>query len=121
MGIPGFGDARTFVLLDHRPGSIFRWLQSLSIPSLAFVVVDPLIVNESYPIESVRRGLAFLDLNEDEDLIVLGICTVPGNSEPPTVNMMAPIGIGIDSRRGAQVVLHDTSFGSRTEFLKPAS
>ena len=121
MGIPGFGQAREFVLLDHRPGSIFRWLQSLDEPSLAFVVVDPLMIDPEYPLDSVRRGLGFLELAEDEDLIVLGICTVPGAPHSPTVNMMAPIGIGLDSRLGAQVVLHDTNYNSRTQFLKPAA
>ncbi|TPV95508.1 MAG: flagellar assembly protein FliW [Myxococcales bacterium FL481] len=119
LGIPGFVQAQEFFLLDHRPGSMFRWLQCVNLPELAFVVVDPLTAIPDYPVDLVRRSVNFLDLDPDEDMIVLAICTVPPAPEPPTLNLLAPIGIGLTSRRGAQVVLHETGFGPREEFLPP--
>lgn len=118
LGIPGFASAQQFILLDHRPGSMFRWLQSVDIPELAFVVIDPLTAAPDYPVDLVRRSVSFLELDPDEDMIVLAICTVPPAPEPPTVNLLAPIGIGLSSRKGAQVVLHETTYGPRVEFLR---
>jgi len=105
-------------LLDHRPGSAFRWLQSLQRPDLAFVVIDPLEFRPDYPLAAVRRALGFLGLDDDEPLVVVTICTVPPAPARPTANFMAPIGIGLRHRRGAQVVLHESGYGSQDEFLE---
>lgn len=118
LGIPGFDQARSFVLLDHRPGSIFHWLQSVDLPELAFVVIDPLGVDADYPVDNVHRGLTFLRLDPTEEVMLLVICTVPAAPSEPTANMLAPIGIGVQSRRGAQVVLHDTKYKARQPFLQ---
>ena len=117
MGIPGFPAANEFVLLDHRPGSVFRWLQSLQDPDLAFVVLDPRLVDDTYPIHLVRKAMGFLDLPEDEEVVVLSLCTIPPRPAKPTVNLLAPIGVGLKTRKGAQVVLHETRYGARMEFM----
>lgn len=118
IGIPGFPESRRYVLLDHRPGSLFRWLQSAELPDLAFVVIDPLLIDPDYPMDRIRDELSFLGLDSSEELIVLGICTVPPSPAQPTVNMLAPIGIGLQSRQGAQVILHDARYQARQSFLK---
>jgi flagellar assembly factor FliW len=105
------------VLLDHRPGSMFRWLQSMEDRDLAFVVIDPCRVENEYPIDLVRKHLGFLELSEDEEIVVLALCTIPPRPGKPTVNLLAPIGVGLNSKRGAQVLLHETKYEARTEFL----
>jgi len=118
MGLPGFPNDQTFVLLDHRPGSVFRWLQSCDTPGLAFVVIDPLVFVPEYPIEKARSAASFVGLDHAEELIVLVICTVPPPPAEPTANFLAPIAIGQASRRGAQVVLHDSGYTSAATFLR---
>jgi len=44
---------------------------------------------------------------------VLAICTLAAAPEQPTANLLAPVAIGRQSRRGAQVVLHDAAYDSR--------
>ncbi len=117
LGIPGFAEAREFVLIDHKPGSMFRWLQSLDDAALAFVVIDPLMADPEFPVANVRSHLGFLDLDEDEEVVVVAICTIPPRPKTPTVNLLAPIGIGVNSRRAAQVVLHETTYDARAPFL----
>ena len=109
-----------FVLLEHSPGSMFSWLQCVDKPELAFVVIDPLQLNPEYPKDLLRRSVGFLELEEDEELCVLGICTFPPAPAAPTVNLLAPIGVGMSSRKAAQVVLHETGYGPRHEFLPQA-
>ena len=113
LGIAGFETAKAFVLVDHRPGSAFRWLQATDFPELAFVVVDPVALASDFPIDNVRRAIAFCELEPDEDIAVLAICTVPPLPEEPTANLLAPIGIGLRSRRGAQIILHDCGLSMR--------
>lgn len=114
-GIPGFPESSNFVLLDHRPDSIFRWLQSIDQGELAFVVIDPLLVNKNYPLDTVKRLLEQLEVCQDDEIIVLSICTVPPAPDQTTVNLLAPIGIGVQSRQGAQVILHDSKYSPQTE------
>jgi flagellar assembly factor FliW len=109
LGLPGFTDATRFALVEHRSGSRFRWLQSVEHPEAAFLVIDPMLVEAGFPIERVRPAIRFIDLEDDEEVAVLVICCVPSKA-PATVNLMAPIGIGLRSRRGAQVILHETGF-----------
>jgi len=108
------------VLIDHKPGSVFRWLQAVEVPSLAFVVIDPTAFVPGYPVEQVRKMIGFCDLQDDEEIAVLAICTVPPAPDEPTANFLAPLGIGLRSRRGAQVVLHDCGFDTRMAFLRRA-
>lgn len=116
-GIPGFPASCRYVLLDHREDSIFRWLQSVDQGELAFVVLDPLLIDQDYPIDAITSLLHQLDVCQDEEILVLGICTVPPPPGKPTVNLLAPLGIGVHQRIGAQVVLHNTPYSAQTEFL----
>ncbi len=106
------------MLIDHRPGSVFRWLQAVEVASLAFVVVDPVAFIPDYPVEQVRRAIAFCEIEDDEEIAVLAICSVPPAPDEPTANFLAPLGIGLRSRRGAQVILHDCGFDTRMTFLR---
>ena len=86
-------------------------------PEVAFVVIDPLLFAPEYPVESVRRATAFLDIAPDEEIFILAICTIPAAPAEPTANFLAPIAVGRDCRRGAQVVLHDSGFDARIRFM----
>lgn len=118
MGLPGFPDHHHFVLLEHKPGSMFRWLQSVEDPGLAFIVVDARSLVPDFPVELVRRSAGFVGIDEHEDLLVLIVCRVPPAPEEPTANFLAPIGIGRTSRKGAQVVMHETGFSTTEKILQ---
>jgi len=118
LGIPGFAHATAFVLVQNRPTSAFRWLQAVDDSDLALLVIDAASFMPDYPIEDVRRALAFCELASDEEIAVLAICCVPPEPEPPTVNLQAPVGIGLRSRRGAQILLHETRFDMRMPLVR---
>jgi flagellar assembly factor FliW len=109
LGLAGFEAATTFALLELEGGSKFRWLQGLESPEVGFVVVEAQRVVPDYPVDQVRRSLEFCELERDEEIVVLAICRIPPAPETATVNLQAPIGIGLRSRRGAQVLLRETT------------
>ncbi len=113
QGVIGFPRANRFVILDHGEGTPLRWLQAVEMPELAFLIIDPLPLVEGYPIDRIRQEAAELDLAEDEELAVAAVVTVPPQPATPTVNLLAPLAIGAESRRGLQVVLHDSSYHTR--------
>ena len=109
-GLVGLHDYRRFVLID-RPNSPMRWMQSMEMPELAFLVADPQMFVSDYRAEVAATELETLGDTDQESLAVGVICTVPGNPADATVNLRAPLVVDIRSRRGKQVVLTDSEYG----------
>ena len=107
-GVLGFGHVHYYCLLDVREGSRFRLLQSCKRPDLAFVVIDPQLIDPSYPIEELVT-LATPTISEEEGVGVACIATVRQPPDPLTVNLAAPLVMGVDSRQGVQVIINGYS------------
>lgn len=118
FGIPGFPTERQFCLMEVKPGSRFKLLQSIGRADLAFVVTDPLLEEPHYPLDLVRRLAAPIGLEPEELLGVAAIVTVPPPPATPTANLLAPLAMGLKSRLGVQVVLHETSYQMRHPISK---
>lgn len=114
LGIPGVTSHARFELRSRAEGSAYMWLNSGSDAAVVLLAVDVLRLEPGYPIDQVRRNVAFLHLDDDEPLMVLALCTVPSKPEPATANLLAPIVVGLRSRRAAQIVLHDQRWSDHT-------
>jgi len=106
----GFEDRTSYCLIQHRPDTSFRWLQSTEDPRLAFVVVDPSEFFSDYEIELTDADVERLSLESAEDAMVLVIATVAENGAEVTVNLLAPIVINSKNLVGMQVVLQDNRY-----------
>jgi flagellar assembly factor FliW len=118
LGLPGVTTRPGFELRSRASGSAYAWLRSTEEPAVELLAVDVMRLHPDYPVDQVRRSLAFLRLHDDEPILVLALCTVPASPEPATANLLAPLAIGLQSRRAAQIVLHDPRWSDRT--LLPA-
>ncbi|MDD5308897.1 MAG: flagellar assembly protein FliW [Deltaproteobacteria bacterium] len=119
-GLIGFPLLKRFVILEHKPGSQFRWLQSVDDPDFAFVVIDPLLLAPDYPLDRLRDAVADGHQGSSE-VVVAAITTVPPEPEPITVNLMAPVAFNAVSRVGAQIVLHDGHYSARHVLARTGS
>jgi len=108
QGLIGFGAMRRFVILEHRPGSPFKWMLSLDDPELAFAVVDPTELVQGYaaPIELAARTLA----TEPAQIALFVLVTIPGDPTAMTVNLMAPVAVDLKTRRARQLVLEEARY-----------
>ncbi len=113
LGLPGITSLAGFELRARAPGSAFAWLRCTEDASIELLAIDVLRLHADYPVDQVRRGVGFLHLREDEPLLVLALCTVPPPPEAATVNLLAPIALGLRSLRAAQIVLHDPRWSDR--------
>lgn len=112
-GIVGFEGIRRYVLLDHRPGSVFRFLQAVDDPDLAFILVDPRPFFPEYRLTLRREELAELEPNDSDEIEVYAIVTLPQQVEEATVNLKAPVLIHRAHRRGMQWVLEEEDYPTR--------
>jgi flagellar assembly factor FliW len=103
-GILGFEDIKTFFLLDAEKDSPFYWLQAKEIPEIAFVIIDPAYVVENYKLDIAKKDLDDLDIKDQSDMLILSIVTIYEKPEDITVNLLGPIIINKNLRRGKQVI-----------------
>jgi len=105
QGLIGFPRARRFVILDHRPGSPFKWMLCLEQPDLAFAVAEPAQMVPDYeaPLALAARTLG----TDPADVALFVIVTIPSDPTAMTVNLMAPVVVDVRTRRSRQLVLED--------------
>jgi flagellar assembly factor FliW len=103
QGLVGFPQLRRYVVLEHRPGSPFKWLLAIDDPELAFAVANPceLVANYAPPLELAARLLEA----DSADIALLVIVTIPADPTRMTVNLMAPVVVDLRTRRARQIVL----------------
>lgn len=102
-GLIGFPASRNFVLLDHKPGSPFKWMLSLEDPELAFAVADPIDLVADYDPPMKR---ASKQLHADEaDVAIFALVTIPKDPTEMTINLMAPVAVDLKSMAAEQLIL----------------
>jgi len=110
-GLPGFHEKRDFIILEHKPGSPFQWLQSIDTPDLAFVMINPFLMKSDYLQDLSQEEEALLKNENDDESIVFTLVTIPrGQAEKATVNLMGPIVVGSKTRNAKQVILANSGY-----------
>ncbi|WP_026835005.1 flagellar assembly protein FliW [Eubacterium xylanophilum] len=111
-GLMGFEDYKNYTILfdSEKEKTTISWFQSLDEPGLAIPVINPLIVKPDYnPVveDELLKGMGELT---EENLVILLTMTVPSDITQMTVNLMAPIIINSDTRKGAQVIVENDDY-----------
>lgn len=110
-GLIGFPESKRFVVVNARPDTPFRWLQSLDEPTLAFLVVEPAAYVPDYQPELSQGSFEQLGLSEDAPKIVFTTAAIPqGKPYEMTINLMAPIVVNPLTNKASQVVLEDAAY-----------
>jgi flagellar assembly factor FliW len=114
-GLPGFPEHKEFAILEHKTGSPFCWLQSLTHPDLAFVMTDPNIVLPGYLSDlSPEEKYFFHQGDSKEEIVVFAFVTIPpGRAKEATVNLLGPIVINTKSGTGKQIILSNSGYSHR--------
>lgn len=116
----GFEDYTDYIILQHRPDTSFRWLQSANEPSLAFVVVDPSQYFAGYEVEISDADAEALHLADEEDALVLSIVSFADGGKQINANLVAPLVINSKELIGMQVVLQDNRYGVKHALVEKA-
>lgn len=113
-GLLGFPDQKDFIIKQHEPGSSFYWLQSVDLPYMAFVVINPFLGEKDYLKELPPSDREYFKGVEDGRTLVLSMVTVRPESVPAlTMNLVGPVVIDLETKKGRQVVLSTTRYTCR--------
>jgi len=109
-GILGFEHLVRYVLLVQDEKIPLRWLQSLDDPSVAFVVVDPLLVQPGYQPELDDADCESLGITSGEDAAMLVVVTIRSRPFSMSANLRAPVIINAVKRTASQFILRDPAY-----------
>ncbi len=110
-GLLGFPEQKKYVIIEHKPGSPFIWLQSINKPDLAFVMTNPFLIKKDYLKNLSAEEETLFKGEGDSDIIVFAIVTIPhGKAEKTTVNLLGPVVIETKTRRARQVILANSGY-----------
>jgi flagellar assembly factor FliW len=124
-GLPGFPGIQDYVMLDSRLPVPWKWLQAITAPDVAFVIIDPTLLWPEYCVEITEDILRELQARETQQLAVFVILTIA----PPagiiekraiTANLQAPLVINQDTHCGKQLILVRGAYHTRHPLPEPA-
>ncbi|HHW32019.1 MAG TPA: flagellar assembly protein FliW [Clostridiaceae bacterium] len=118
-GIPGFEDYKKYVLLgEDQDETVFKWLQSVEKPDLAFVIINPFYIKKDYEFDLEESAIQALEIEKPEDVKVYTIVVVPEDVSRISVNLRAPIIINQKNNKGMQVILDREDYSVRHYILE---
>jgi len=108
-GLVGFPAFRRFVVLDAAEASDYQWFQSVDDPSFAVVIVDVHLLQENFFVDVPDEGLAELDMIQNDPILIMAVVTIPsGRPDQATANLRAPLVVNLRTRKGKQMILHES-------------
>lgn len=116
-GIIGFEEYKKYTLLfdsEKGPNAGIMWLQSVDEASLAFPVVDPTHVYEGYnPVVEDEWLQPIGNFDNEDELYVLCVLTVPSDLTQITANLKAPLIMNTTTKKGCQIIVNNDEYDVR--------
>ncbi|GIW87215.1 MAG: flagellar assembly factor FliW [Isosphaeraceae bacterium] len=108
----GFRSQTLFVLMPDPETPGLKWLQSATMPELAFGLVSPAVAVPDYRVELRPADLAALELDDERDAQVYLILN---RAEPGglTVNLQGPLVVNPVRRLARQMVMTSSRYAIR--------
>lgn len=117
--ILGFEHLEQFCLIEIDDLLPFLWLQSTDDESVAFLVVNPQLIQPTYRIEINRNEIAELKVARPEDVETYVIVTIPDDPQQISANMQGPLLINTETQLAKQLVLVNSQYKIKHRLLDP--
>ncbi len=101
-GLVGFSHLKRFILIDHKDSEV-KWLQAVDDPDVAFIVIDPFLLNPSYEFKMPEAAKGLIGLEDVDDLAVLVIVRI--YDDKLLANFHGPLVLNSATKRGVQLVV----------------
>ena len=112
-GILGFENHHEFVLLDIPDNDHFKFLQDINNSYVGFLVINPWDFFEKYDIELPDNELGKLSIDTENKIEIYNIVTLGQTFKESTSNLLAPIVINQNDKKGRQFILNDSIYTTK--------
>ena len=90
---------------------MFKWLQAIQDPSLAFPIISVSELNYDYSIDLDDNVVSAMELTNPDSILVMNVTSIPQeNPQGTTINLLAPIIFNLDNHKAGQVVLSGSGY-----------
>ena len=104
--IPGFAGLKRFVLLDHDAEGLFKWLQSVDEPDLAFLLSPPNYFHSDYQLPKKAYPITSIDVKLPDEVVVMTMVCVPQDDNSYfTLNLKGPIVFNYSNMKAIQYIV----------------
>lgn len=111
LPIIGFNNLKEFVVIDINKDSLFKWLQSVEDPNLAFPIVSVFSMNIDYSIDLPDNIVDMLEIKSIDNVLVMNIASIPqDNPQGTTLNLLAPLIFNLENKLAGQVILSGSGY-----------
>ena len=111
LPIIGFDAIKKFVILEPNKDSLFKWLQAVEDPALAFPIISVASLDLDYTIDLPDSTVEALGIENVESVLVMNITSIPqDNPRGTTINLLAPLIFNIDNNTAGQIVLSGSGY-----------
>lgn len=114
-GLVGMPDLRQWLILEMGEEIPMKWVQSLDRGDFGFPVTQPYLFHDEYEVKVPAAAKVVMGSDKEEDLATLIITTVHPGGTRMTGNLMAPLVINTETRKGVQLTLDNANFSMRQE------
>lgn len=109
--IIGFNGLKKYTIIDYKPDSPFKWLQSVEDMELAFPIISVAALNLDYTIDIPDNVVEDLEITNANSVLVMNITSIPHeNPKGTTINLLAPLIFNLDNHKAGQVVLSGSGY-----------
>ena len=117
--IIGFKNLKQYTIIDYKPDSPFKWLQSTEDMNLAFPITLCSFFGINYQFDIPDEEAQLLEIESADDVFVCNIANIPSsNPQGATINMLAPIIINLKNKKAMQIILKNTDFEVRHKLFE---
>jgi len=114
-GLVGMPNLRNWLILEMGDDLPMKWFQSLDRGDFGFPVSQPYLFHDDYNVQVGGTMRSSLGTQQLDDLATLIITTVHPGGAKVTGNLLAPLVVDTETRKGVQLTLDDASFSVRQE------
>jgi len=114
-GLPAFEQEKSFVFIETQEYAPLVFLQSLRQASLCFLALPVLAIDAEYKLAISAEDRTSLELDAgraptpENGILALALISLR-DGFPPTANLMAPIVVNVEKRRGLQAIRIDRAY-----------
>ena len=114
-GLVGMPHLRSWLILEMGDNVPMKWFQSLDRGDFGFPVSEAYLFHDQYEFPLGKPTRERLGNRDPENIVTMVITTIHAGGDKVTGNLMAPLVIDSETRRGTQLTLDSSEYGVQQE------